>query len=178
LDDLRREVLTTPGASKKGPQRLRKSNDADLFVQEMNATAGGTGGGMGVPSATNIGGTGGGMGVPSATNIGGTGGGIGVPSATSTGGTGGGIGVPSATLTLLLKLTIALTGATINAIRTKSARHNLFLFTVEPPRLTMNGNRQNKNYRFKKFCVRNSAGSIWKHSHNSNKTGESSRISP
>src|ERR1700688_379237 len=117
----------------------------------MNAAAGGTGGGMGVPSATNTGGTGGGMGVPSATNTGGTGGGMGVPSATNTGGTGGGMGVPSAMTTLWLKLTTALTGVTINTVRARSARHNLFLFTLEPPRVTMNGNKEDKSRRFKKF---------------------------
>jgi hypothetical protein len=112
---------------------------------------GGTGGGMGVPSATNTGGTGGGMGVPSATNTGGTGGGMGVPSATNTGGTGGGIGVPSAMTTLWLKLTSVLTGATINAAIARIARHNLFLFTLEPPRLTMNKNKEGQYCRFKKF---------------------------
>jgi hypothetical protein len=88
------------------------------------------------------GGLGGGMGVPSAISTGGFGGGIGVPSATSTGGTGGGIGVPSAMLTLRLKLTIPLTGDTINAASANSAIHNLFLFTLEPPRITMNGNKR------------------------------------
>src|SRR6202047_4163473 len=107
----------------------------------MNALAGGTGGGIGLPSATITGGTGGGIGLPSATITGGTGGGIGLPSATITGGTGGGIGLPSAMLTLL-KLTMTLSGVTINAARTKSATHNLSLFTLEPPRLTMNGNKK------------------------------------
>ena len=73
------------------------------------------------------------MGVPSAISTGGLGGGMGVPSAITTGGRGGGMGVPSAMLTLWLKLTIALTGVTINAARAKSAKHNLFLFTLEPP---------------------------------------------
>jgi hypothetical protein len=72
-----------------------------------------------------------------------TGGGIGAPSATSMGGcTGGGIGAPSAMLTLLLKLTMTPSGVTINAARTKSATYNLFLFTLEPPRVTMNGNKE------------------------------------
>ena len=100
------------------------------FCQAMNRVAGGrTGGGIGAPSATSTGGC--------------TGGGIGAPSATSTGGcTGGGIGAPSAILTLLLKLTMTLSGVTINAARTKSATYNLFLFTLEPPRVTMNGNKK------------------------------------
>jgi hypothetical protein len=67
---------------------------------------------------------------------------MGVPSATITGGTGGGMGVPSAMLTLLSKLTIALSGVTINAAKAKSATYNLFLFTLEPPGLTMNGNKK------------------------------------
>jgi hypothetical protein len=117
-----------------------KTHAADHSDQTLNATAGGTGGGMGLPSATRIGGTGGGMGLPSATSTGGTGGGMGLPSATSTGGTGGGIGLPSAMLTLWLKLTIAMTGVTITAARAKSATHNLSLFTLEPPVLNMNGN--------------------------------------
>jgi hypothetical protein len=146
---------------------------------EPSATiTGGTGGGSGEPSATITGGTGGGNGEPSAIITGGTGGGSGEPSATITGGTGGGSGEPSATLTLLLKLTIVLTGVTINAARTKSAIHNLFLFTLEPPTLTMNGNKEDQNYRFKKFCLRNSATPLWKLSHNSNKIAVSFRISP
>jgi hypothetical protein len=108
----------------------------------MKAMIGGLGGGMGVPSAIITGGLGGGMGVPSAIITGGLGGGMGVPSAISMDGLGGGIGVPSAMLTLWLKLTIALTGDTINAASTNSAIHNLFLFTLEPPRLTMNGNKR------------------------------------
>jgi hypothetical protein len=67
---------------------------------------------------------------------------MGVPSATITGGTGGGMGVPSAMLTLPLKLTIPLSGVTINAAKAKSATYNLFLFTLEPPGLTMNGNKK------------------------------------
>jgi hypothetical protein len=94
---------------------------------------------LGYPSATTHG-TGGGSGLPSATTHG-TGGGSGLPSAT-THGTGGGSGLPSAMLTLLLKLTMTLSGVTINAARTKSATYNLFLFTLEPPRLTMNGNKK------------------------------------
>jgi len=39
-------------------------------------------------------------------------------------------------------LTIASTGAMINAVRAKTATHNLFLFTLEPPGLTMNGNKR------------------------------------
>ncbi len=66
---------------------------------------------------------------------------MGAPSAI-THGTGGGIGAPSTTLTLVLKLTIASTGAIINAVRAKTATHNLFLFTLEPPGLTMNGNNR------------------------------------
>jgi hypothetical protein len=77
---------------------------------------------------------------PSATTHG-TGGGIGAPSAT-THGTGGGIGAPSAMLTLVLKLTIADTGAIIKAVRAKTTTHNLFLFTLEPPRLNMNVNKK------------------------------------
>jgi hypothetical protein len=187
---------------------LSKSNAADHSVQAMNAATGGTGGGigepsatitggmgggigepsatitggmgggMGEPSATITGGMGGGIGEPSATITGGMGGGMGEPSATITGGTGGGIGVPSAMLTLSLKLTIALAGVTINAARAKIARHNLFLFTLEPPRLTMNGNKEVQHCRSKKFCLRNSAGPLWKHSHNSNKIAASFRISP
>jgi hypothetical protein len=98
-----------------------------FLVQARNAAAGGTGGGMGVPSAIITGGTGGGMGVPSAI---------------ITGGTGGGMGVPSAMLTLPLKLTIPPSGVTINAAKAKSATYNLFLFTLEPPSLTMNGNKK------------------------------------
>src|ERR1700686_4766670 len=101
----------------------------------MNTAAGGAGGGIGLPSATTHG-TGGGIGLPSATTHG-TGGGIGLPSAI-TNVTGGGIGLPSAMLTLLIKLTIPLAGVTINAARAKSATHNLYLFTLEPPGLNMN----------------------------------------
>jgi hypothetical protein len=150
-------------------------------VQAVTAAAGGMGGGIGLPSATITGGMGGGIGLPSATITGGMGGGIGLPSATITGGMGGGIGLPSATITGAtggVKLTIALTGATINAVSAKSARHSLFLFTLEPPRLTMNGNKKVQNCGFKKFCLRNSAAPLWKHSHNSNRTGGSFRISP
>src|ERR1700737_73338 len=104
-------------------------------------------------------------------------GGSGLPSATSTGGWGGS-GLPSATMTLLLKLTMTLSGVTINAARAKSATDSLILFTLEPPRLTMNGNKKDQNYRLKKFCLRNSADPLWKHSHNFNRTGGSFRISP
>jgi len=82
---------------------------------------------------------------------GGMGGGMGVPSATNTGGMGGGIGVPSAMTTPRLKLTIALAGVTINAAIARIDKHNLFLFTLEPPRLTMNGNKKDQHCRFKKF---------------------------
>jgi hypothetical protein len=129
----------------------------------MYATAGGTGGGNGEPSATITGGFGGGKGDPSAT---------------ITGGLGGGNGEPSAMLTLLLKLTIAHTGAMINAVRAKTATHNLFLFTLEPPELTMNRNREDQNCRLKKFRLRNITGTLWKHSHNYNRTGGSFKISP
>src|ERR1700730_11419180 len=101
-------------AGKKGPQGSYAMKRCGPFCQAMNGVAGGR-----------------------------TGGGIGAPSATSTGGcTGGGIGAPSAMLTLLLKLTMTLSGVTINAARTKSATYNLFLFTLEPPRVTMNGNKK------------------------------------
>jgi hypothetical protein len=91
----------------------------------MNVETGGLGGGIGAPSAT----------------IQGTGGGIGAPSATIQG-TGGGIGAPSAMLNSLLKLTIPLTGVTINAVRVRNAIQNLFTFTLEPPALNMNGNKK------------------------------------
>jgi hypothetical protein len=163
------------------------SKAADLFVsamnsaQAVNAAAGGMGGGIGLPSAIITGGMGGGIGLPSAIITGGMGGGIGLPSAIITGGMGGGIGLPSAIIVAAnggVKLTIALTGATINTARTKSARDSLFLFTLEPPRLTMNGNKEVQHCRSKKFCLRNSAGPLWKHSHNSNRIAVSFRISP